>query len=103
MRHLWPDPADENCPQVFCDTAARLINEFAKKVDNDMGLLEMPSGESKQRWAAVAKKPLQPAKKQDLCILADGAIGLHRRFCQLGQYHGQGVSGHKPDAHAGSP
>ena len=66
---LWPDPADENCPQAFRDTAARVINEFAKKADNDMGLLETVSEESKRRWGALAKKPLQPTKKQDLCTL----------------------------------
>jgi len=26
---LWPDPADEHCPQGFRETAARLMHEFA--------------------------------------------------------------------------
>ncbi len=29
---LWPDPADEYCPQAFRDAAARLISAFAEKV-----------------------------------------------------------------------
>jgi hypothetical protein len=46
---LWPDPADEHCAQTFGDTAARLLNQFAKKADNDLELLKTSSEESKQR------------------------------------------------------
>ena len=28
---LWPDPADEKCPQAFRDAAARLITEFRRE------------------------------------------------------------------------
>lgn len=77
---LWPDPADESCPQAFCDTAIRLINQFAKKADNDLELLETSSEESKKRWAALAKKPLGPTKKQDLCTLRSALLDFIADF-----------------------
>jgi hypothetical protein len=30
---LWPEPADENCPQEFREGAAKIITEFAKQTD----------------------------------------------------------------------
>ena len=68
---LWPDPADENCPQTFRDKAAELIIAFARKADGDMKLLETSSEEAKQRWAALAKPKvrLDTKKKADLCSL----------------------------------
>lgn len=43
---LWPDTADENCPQAFRDAAARLITEFAGKVYKTNALHETASKES---------------------------------------------------------
>jgi adenine-specific DNA methylase len=66
---LWPDPVDDNCPQAFRDAATTLINGFAKKADGDLKLLANSSEESKKRWAALAKKPLDADKKKDLAVL----------------------------------
>ena len=77
---LWPDPADENCPQAFRDAAARLINAFAKKADNDLELLKTASEESKERWAALAKKPLGASKKQNLCALRGALLDFIADF-----------------------
>lgn len=68
---LWPDPADENCPQAFQEKAAELILAFARKADGDLDLLETSSKESKKRWAALAKPKsrLDTKKKADLCTL----------------------------------
>jgi adenine-specific DNA methylase len=35
---LWPDPADENCPQAFRDAAAVILCAFAEKVRTDKQL-----------------------------------------------------------------
>jgi putative DNA methylase len=53
---LWPDPADENCPQAFRDAAARHIMAFARRADGDLKLLATSSEESKARWAALSKQ-----------------------------------------------
>ena len=50
---LWPDPADENCPQAFRDAAARLITEFAEKVYNRNNLHETASKESFGQWEGI--------------------------------------------------
>ncbi len=52
---LWPDPADPLCPQSFRDEAARLINAFAAKANQDMKLLGTSSEESNVRWLKLAK------------------------------------------------
>ena len=68
---LWPDPADENCPQAFREKAAQLIIAFARKADGDLDLLETSSEEAKSRWSALAKPKSQinTKKKGDLCTL----------------------------------
>lgn len=38
---LWPDPADENCPQSFRDEAAKVLCDFAEKVRTDKQVLEL--------------------------------------------------------------
>src|SRR5512141_3496236 len=53
---LWPDPADENCPQAFRDAAARRIMDFARRADGDLKLLATSSEEGKARWAALVKR-----------------------------------------------
>lgn len=50
---LWPDPADENCPKSFRDTARRHMREWAKQ---HLGLL---GPESYQRFVAVQKNPIK--------------------------------------------
>jgi len=50
---LWPDPADENCPQDFRDAAARLISQFAEKVYNTNALHETASKESFGQWEGI--------------------------------------------------
>ena len=50
---LWPDPADENCPQAFRDAAARLITAFAEKVYNTTSLHATASKESFGQWEGI--------------------------------------------------
>ena len=50
---LWPDPADENCPQAFRDAAARLITAFAEKVYNTTSLHKTASKESFGQWEGI--------------------------------------------------
>ena len=50
---LWPDPADENCPQAFRDAAARLMTEFAEKVYNTTSLHATASKESFGQWEGI--------------------------------------------------
>lgn len=38
---LWPDPADELCPQSFRETAARLMHEFALTAANERGVADL--------------------------------------------------------------
>jgi len=58
---LWPDPADENCPQVFRDAAAKHLVAFAKRVnpiginDEKRHLQDHASPESLARWEVFAK------------------------------------------------
>jgi putative DNA methylase len=66
---LWPDPADEHCPQSFRDAAARQLIAFAKRVNPDRiteekrQLQDSLSPESRARWEVLAKNdpPLDPA------------------------------------------
>jgi len=63
---LWPDPADENCPQAFRDKAAELVTAFANKVlkgkIGKKSLMKTASPESLARWEAIATSgiPLDP-------------------------------------------
>ncbi len=47
---LWPDPADELCPQPFRDAVARLLPAFAEQVRRSDRLGNLCSTESRQRW-----------------------------------------------------
>jgi adenine-specific DNA methylase len=66
---LWPDPADQLCPQAFRDAASRIITEFARKACGQ-GKIGTPnlsatcSGESLQRWEVLAK-PSQELDAKD--------------------------------------
>ncbi len=63
---LWPDPADENCPQAFRDAAAERIAAFAEKVVKGKigrhNLMKTASPESLARWQSIATSgvPLDP-------------------------------------------
>ena len=46
---LWPDPADESCPQAFRDAAALALCDFAEKVRTDETLAGL-CRESWTRW-----------------------------------------------------
>jgi len=46
---LWPDPADENCPQAFRDAAALALCDFAQQVRTDEKLAGL-CRESWTRW-----------------------------------------------------
>ena len=46
---LWPDPADENCPQAFRDAAAPVLCDFAEQVRTDATLAGL-CRESWTRW-----------------------------------------------------
>jgi ribA/ribD-fused uncharacterized protein len=57
---LWPDPADEHCPQSFRDAAARHLVAFAKRVNPDKitaekrQLQDSLSAESRAQWELFA-------------------------------------------------
>jgi adenine-specific DNA methylase len=38
---LWPDPADEHCPQAFRDAAAKILCQFAEHVRTDKQVMEL--------------------------------------------------------------
>src|SRR5271169_2953892 len=57
---LWPDPADEQCPQSFRDAAARLLTDFAKrvhpeKITEEKSHLQRSADQATlARWEAIA-------------------------------------------------
>src|SRR5207237_1952881 len=65
---LWPDPADQHCPQSFRESAAKHLMAFAKRVNPDRitndkrQLQDSLSPESRARWEAFARNnpPLDP-------------------------------------------
>ncbi len=50
---LWPDPADELCPQVFRDKALEIIKAFADKVVNNNKLAESCHPETVGKYLAI--------------------------------------------------
>ncbi len=70
---LWPDPADENCPQAFRDAAARLITEFAEKVYNTTSLHATASKESFGQWEGIVT-----ARKQGIELDPTDATHLNK-------------------------
>src|ERR1700736_1787314 len=52
---LWPDPADEFCPQVFRDRASKLINEFANAAITNLALGESCDQRTWIKWQALVK------------------------------------------------
>src|SRR5271157_1200320 len=76
---LWPDPADENCPQAFRDAAARLITEFAEKVNDSKSLHETASKESFGQWEGIVA-----AKAKGIDLNPSDAAHLNKlRFALL--------------------
>src|SRR5476649_781374 len=65
---LWPDPADELCPQAFRDAAAKYLVAFANRVfparisEESRQLQGTLSDESRTRWEVFVKNdpPLDP-------------------------------------------
>jgi len=57
---LWPDPADEYCPQAFRDHAAQVLCDFAEKVRNDRRLVEL-CAESWTRWNRTTPAVMRPS------------------------------------------
>lgn len=65
---LWPDPADQHCPQSFRDAAARHLIVFARRVNPDKitdekrQLQATLSPEGRARWEVFARNepPLDP-------------------------------------------
>lgn len=51
---LWPDPADELCPQSFRDEAARHMKQFAETVLADKKLAENCDPGNREKWLMVA-------------------------------------------------
>jgi putative DNA methylase len=52
---LWPDPADQLCPQVFRDKASKLINEFANAAITNLALGESCDQRTWIKWQALVK------------------------------------------------
>jgi putative DNA methylase len=83
---LWPDPADELCPQTFREAAVVILKEFAKRaapsyvpqseggasISDETRRIEAGlSAESRGRWEALAAGTLtlDPAEPADMAIL----------------------------------
>jgi adenine-specific DNA methylase len=83
---LWPDPADELCPQAFREAAVVILREFAKRaapsyvpqseggasISDETRKIEAGlSAESRARWEALAAGTLtlDPAEPADMAIL----------------------------------
>jgi len=66
---LWPDPADELCPDKFRKDATKLINVFANNVVQDKDLTSTCSEESFTKWITLSKSNLDPTNNSHLNIL----------------------------------
>ncbi len=83
---LWPDPADELCPQAFREAAVVILREFAKRaapsyvpqseggasISDETRKIEAGlSAESRARWESLAAGTLtlDPAEPADMAIL----------------------------------
>ncbi|MBD3327397.1 DUF1156 domain-containing protein [candidate division KSB3 bacterium] len=56
---LWPDPADERCPQAFRDRAAAIITDFAEQVRANPRLKELCATHW-TRWYRTTTASLKP-------------------------------------------
>jgi len=76
---LWPDPADDNCPQAFRDAAAWLMTEFAGKVYNTTSLHATASKESFGQWEGIVA-----AKSKGIDLDPNDPVHLNKlRFALL--------------------
>ncbi|MEW6266139.1 MAG: DUF1156 domain-containing protein [Thermodesulfobacteriota bacterium] len=68
---LWPDPADEHCPQSFRNEAARLIKEFAQKATSKKGFAETCDPATFAKWVGLSKPgcELDPTDPSHLNVL----------------------------------
>jgi len=56
---LWPDPADDACPQAFRDVAALVLAHFAEQVRTDRALAELCAAHW-SRWNRTNEASLRP-------------------------------------------
>ena len=79
---LWIDPVDELCPQEFRDKAARIINDFGKKVARDKDLANHCSPENWSKWKVLAQteKQLDPNNPQHFNTLRDRLLDFIADF-----------------------
>jgi len=74
---LWPDPADELCPQSFREAAEREIRAFAKAATTDRKVMEICDDESWKRYGRLARnaEPISPEALRGLLLdfIADAA------------------------------
>ena len=79
---LWPDPADENCPQAFREAAAALITAFASKAATNERLWSSCSAESLGRWLALNKPEarLDPTNAAHLNVLRHALLDFIADF-----------------------
>src|SRR5947209_3353745 len=79
---LWPDPADEHCPQSFRDAATTHLVAFARRVfpvgvtTESHTLQDSASPESLARWELFAKnaQPLDPTDPAHQNVLRFGLL-----------------------------
>ncbi|MCL4466053.1 MAG: DUF1156 domain-containing protein [Chloroflexi bacterium] len=58
---LWPDPADEHCPQSFRDAAAKALHGFAERVRSDPELARLCQ-DSWSRWVRTNPTSLRASE-----------------------------------------
>jgi adenine-specific DNA methylase len=58
---LWPDPADESCPQAFREAAAKILCEFAERVRTDKELAILCKAHW-NRWNRTVAESLDPVE-----------------------------------------
>ncbi|WP_423785740.1 DUF1156 domain-containing protein [Gimesia maris] len=88
---LWPDPADELCPQAFREAASELLISFAKRMFpariNEEGhqLQSTASKESRGRWEGLLKAendglPLDPCDPDHQLVLRGALLDFIADF-----------------------
>nr|HPO16332.1 DUF1156 domain-containing protein [Candidatus Hydrogenedentota bacterium] len=60
---LWPDPADELCPQAFRDAAAEAMNGFSKAIRKSE-TVQAIMGQYAGSFLTLEKKQVNPKKKE---------------------------------------
>ncbi len=73
---LWPDPADELCPQEFREAAVDALEEFAQAVDEHAEIANLTE-DDRSKWMDIARgrRLLDPESSEDWeaiqCLLLD--------------------------------